>query len=228
MDKSLWRERISVLVPSREHAAWAIAGYGFRVVVSSFFADIHKNNELNNFVLPVVVSEGFLKELFDSIHADPKIEVEVNLPEQTITNKATGKSEHFEINAYKKHCLMNGLDDIDIFADQQRQDRSMGKSVKIEIMDTTLRDGEQTSGVSFVPHEKLMIARLLLEDLKVDRVEVASARVSDGEFEAVKMICDWAARRNLLHKVEVLGFVDGRTSVELDTTYRMQGNKLIV
>ena len=98
---------------SREHAAWAIAGYGFRVVVSSFFADIHKNNELNNFVLPVVVSEGFLKELFDSIHADPKMEVEVNLPEQTITNKATGKSEHFEINAYKKHCLMNGLDDID-------------------------------------------------------------------------------------------------------------------
>ena len=90
----------------------------------------------------------------------------------------------------------------------------MGKSVKIEIMDTTLRDGEQTSGVSFVPHEKLMIARLLLEDLKVDRVEVASARVSDGEFEAVKMICDWAARRNLLHKVEVLGFVDGRTSVD--------------
>ena len=90
----------------------------------------------------------------------------------------------------------------------------MGKEgVKIEIMDTTLRDGEQTSGVSFVPHEKLMIARLLLEDLKVDRVEVASARVSDGEFEAVKMICDWAARRSLLHKVEVLGFVDGHTSV---------------
>ena len=77
---------------SREHAAWAIAGYGFRVVVSSFFADIHKNNELNNFVLPVVVSEEFLKELFDSIHADPKMEVEVNLPEQTITNKATGLS----------------------------------------------------------------------------------------------------------------------------------------
>lgn len=84
---------------------------------------------------------------------------------------------------------------------------------KIEIMDTTLRDGEQTSGVSFVPHEKLMIARLLLEELKVDRVEIASARVSEGEFDAVKMICDWAARRNLLHKVEVLGFVDGRTSL---------------
>ena len=98
---------------SREHAAWAIADYGFRVVVSSFFADIHKNNELNNFVLPVVVTEEFLAELFDSIYKDPKTEVEVNLPEQTITNKATGKSEHFEINAYKKDCLINGLDDID-------------------------------------------------------------------------------------------------------------------
>ena len=98
---------------SREHAAWAIAGYGFRVVVSSFFADIHKNNELNNFVLPVVVSESFLQELFDTIAANPKTEVVGNLPEQTITNTATGKSEKFEINAYKKHCLMNGLDDID-------------------------------------------------------------------------------------------------------------------
>ena len=98
---------------SREHAAWAIAGYGFRVVVSSFFADIHKNNELNNFVLPVVVSESFLSELFASIEADPKMLVEVDLPNQTITNKVTGNSEHFEINGYKKHCLMNGLDDID-------------------------------------------------------------------------------------------------------------------
>ena len=98
---------------SREHAAWAIAGYGFRVVISSFFADIHKNNELNNFVLPVVVSEEFLRELFRSISADPKTEVEVNLPAQMVTNKATGRSEKFEINAYKKHCLMNGLDDID-------------------------------------------------------------------------------------------------------------------
>lgn len=98
---------------SREHAAWAIAGYGFRVVVSSFFADIHKNNELNNFVLPVVVSEDFLKELFDSIFADPKTLVEVNLPEQTITNKSTGRVAHFDINGYKKHCLMNGLDDVD-------------------------------------------------------------------------------------------------------------------
>lgn len=98
---------------SREHAAWAIAGYGFRVVVSSFFADIHKNNELNNFVLPVVVSEPFLQELFELIAQDPKTEVVVNLPDQTITNLATGKTETFEINAYKKHCLLNGLDDID-------------------------------------------------------------------------------------------------------------------
>lgn len=98
---------------SREHAAWAISGYGFRVVISSFFADIHRNNELNNFVLPVMVSEGFLKELFDSIDKNPETRVEVNLPEQKVTNMATGKSESFTINGYKKHCLMNGLDDID-------------------------------------------------------------------------------------------------------------------
>ncbi len=98
---------------SREHAAWAIAGYGFRVVISSFFADIHKNNELNNFVLPVVVSEQFLAELFASIKANPKMKVKVDLPNQTVTNLATGKSEKFEINAYKKECLMNGYDDID-------------------------------------------------------------------------------------------------------------------
>ncbi len=98
---------------SREHAAWAIAGYGFRVVISSFFADIHKNNELNNFVLPVVVTEGFLERLFKSIYDNPKMEVEVDLPNQKVTNLATGESEYFEINGYKKHCLVNGLDDID-------------------------------------------------------------------------------------------------------------------
>ena len=106
---------------SREHAAWAIAGYGFRVVISSFFADIHKNNELNNFVLPVVVSEAFLAELFASIDADAKTEVEVDLPNQTVTNKATGRSEHFDINAYKKHCLMNGLDDIDFLVENKQK-----------------------------------------------------------------------------------------------------------
>lgn len=98
---------------SREHAAWAIAGYGFRVVVSSFFADIHKQNELNNFVLPVVVSEDFLQKLFDCIRNNPHTKVKVDLPNQTITNQATGESEHFDINGYKKYCLENGLDDID-------------------------------------------------------------------------------------------------------------------
>lgn len=98
---------------SREHAAWAIADYGFRVVISSFFADIHKQNELNNFVLPVVVTEGFLARLFASIGENPQTEVVVNLPEQTVTNTANGDTERFEINGYKKYCLMNGLDDID-------------------------------------------------------------------------------------------------------------------
>ena len=104
---------------SREHAAWAIAGYGFRVVIAKSFADIHKNNELNNFVLPVVVSEKFLAELFDSIKQNPKMEVEVDLPNQTVTNKATGRQEKFEINGYKKHCLMNGLDDIDFLVENK-------------------------------------------------------------------------------------------------------------
>ena len=98
---------------SREHAAWAIAGYGFKVVISSFFADIHKNNELNNFVLPVVVTPDFLEELFASIEADPATKVRVDVPNQTVTNLATGRQESFELNAYKKYCLMNALDDID-------------------------------------------------------------------------------------------------------------------
>ena len=98
---------------SREHAAWAIAGYGFKVVISSFFADIHKNNELNNFVLPVVVTPDFLEELFESIAEDPATKVRVDVPNQTVTNLATGRSQSFELNAYKKYCLMNALDDID-------------------------------------------------------------------------------------------------------------------
>ncbi len=104
---------------SREHAAWAIAGYGFRVVISSFFADIHKNNELNNFVLPVQVSEDFLAELFATIQDNPKALVEVDLPNQRVTNKTTGRSETFDINGYKKHCLMNGLDDIDFLVENK-------------------------------------------------------------------------------------------------------------
>lgn len=98
---------------SREHAAWAVAGYGFRAVVSSFFADIFKNNALNNCVLPVVVSEGFLASLFSTMNARPNATVTIDLQAQTITNNATGASEHFDINPYKKDCLLNGFDDID-------------------------------------------------------------------------------------------------------------------
>ena len=104
---------------SREHAAWALADYGFRVVVSSFFADIFRNNALNNFVLPVQVSEGFLAKLFESIEKDSDCEVKVDLPNQTITNIITNESESFEINVYKKHCLENGLDDIDFLLSHQ-------------------------------------------------------------------------------------------------------------
>ena len=98
---------------SREHAAWAVAGYGFRAVVSSFFADIFKNNALNNCVLPVVVSEKFLESIFASIEADHSNTLTIDLPNQTIINNATGESEKFDINPYKKDCLLNGFDDID-------------------------------------------------------------------------------------------------------------------
>jgi 3-isopropylmalate/(R)-2-methylmalate dehydratase small subunit len=98
---------------SREHAAWALAGYGFKVVVSSFFADIFKNNAMNNFVLPVVVSEPFLAEIFKSVEKDPKMTLTVDLENQRITNNATGQSEEFAINSYKKECFLKGFDDID-------------------------------------------------------------------------------------------------------------------
>lgn len=98
---------------SREHAIWAIYDYGFRVVVSSFFADIFKNNALNNGLLPVVVSPEFLQKIFDTIDKNPKSEFEVDLEKQTFTIVGTGESVEFEINPYKKHCLKNGLDDID-------------------------------------------------------------------------------------------------------------------
>ncbi len=112
---------------SREHAAWAIAGYGFKVVVSSFFADIFKGNALNNGVLPVVVSEKFLADLFASINADAKTTVTVDLAAQTITNNANGAVESFDINSYKKECLLNGLDDIDYL---------LSKKDKIEAWET--------------------------------------------------------------------------------------------
>lgn len=98
---------------SREHAAWAIKDAGFDVVVSSFFADIFKSNALNNFLLPVQVSEDFLKKIFDVVAKDPKTELEVNFEKQMIKILSTGEQEDFEINAYKKTCLLNGYDDID-------------------------------------------------------------------------------------------------------------------
>lgn len=98
---------------SREHAAWAIYDYGFRCVVSSFFADIFRNNSINVGILPVQVSPEFLEKIFLAIEKDPKAELEVNLPEQTITILPTGEKESFDINGYKKHNLLNGFDDID-------------------------------------------------------------------------------------------------------------------
>ena len=98
---------------SREHAAWAIYDYGFRCVISSFFADIFKGNSLNIGILPVTVSAEFLDKIFKAIEADPKTEIKVDLPEQKITIVATGEQESFDINGYKKHNMMNGFDDID-------------------------------------------------------------------------------------------------------------------
>lgn len=98
---------------SREHAAWALKDYGFDAVVSSFFADIFKNNALNNFLLPVQVSDDFVQNLFDTIQQNPAAEIDIQLENQTITNVSTGEQAHFDINAYKKTCFINGYDDID-------------------------------------------------------------------------------------------------------------------
>ncbi len=98
---------------SREHAAWAIHDFGIRIVVSSFFADIFKGNALNNGILPIVVSDQYLNEIFMAIEEDPKAVLRVSLPEQTIKIKSTGSQQNFEIDPYKKMCLLNGYDDID-------------------------------------------------------------------------------------------------------------------
>lgn len=98
---------------SREHAAWALKDYGFDAVVSSFFADIFKNNALNNFLLPVQVNDDFVQNLFDTIQQNPAAEIDIQLENQTITNVSTGEQAHFDINAYKKTCFINGYDDID-------------------------------------------------------------------------------------------------------------------
>lgn len=104
---------------SREHAAWAIHDYGFKVVVSSFFADIFKNNALNNGLLPVQISEAFLKDIFQQYEQNNDVQLEVDLSKQTITIVGSGKSESFEINTYKKYCLENGYDDIDYLISQK-------------------------------------------------------------------------------------------------------------
>ena len=116
---------------SREHAAWAIKDYGFDVVVSSFFADIFKNNSLNNFLLPVQVSDDFLQKIFDAIEKDNQIKVEVSLPEQTITVLSTGEKETFDITPYKKTCLLNGYDDIDYLLSMKNEIEEFEKKKKI-------------------------------------------------------------------------------------------------
>jgi 3-isopropylmalate/(R)-2-methylmalate dehydratase small subunit len=112
---------------SREHAAWAIYDYGFRAVVSSFFADIFKNNSINVGILPVQVSEEFLTKIFNAIEADPNTEFEINLPNQTITILATGEQHPFDINGYKKHNLMNGFDDIDYLQSMKEDIKSFAE-----------------------------------------------------------------------------------------------------
>jgi 3-isopropylmalate/(R)-2-methylmalate dehydratase small subunit len=104
---------------SREHAAWALSDYGFRAVVSSFFADIFKANALNNGLLPVQVSESFLALLFEAVAADPAAEVEIDLEAQRILLRGSGEEAHFDINPYKKTCLLNGYDDLDYLLSQR-------------------------------------------------------------------------------------------------------------
>lgn len=106
---------------SREHAAWALADYGFLAVVSSYFADIFKGNALNNGLLPVEVSPGFLDKLFDAVHESPQTIVKIDLPEQQILIEGTSLQEHFDINPYKKMCLLKGYDDIDFLLTKTEQ-----------------------------------------------------------------------------------------------------------
>ncbi len=106
---------------SREHAAWALADYGFRAVVSSYFADIFQGNALNNGLLPVIVSPEFLDELFRTVEADPSARFTIDLPTEAITNPATGRTETFAIDEYKKTCLLNGYDDIDFLISKREE-----------------------------------------------------------------------------------------------------------
>jgi 3-isopropylmalate/(R)-2-methylmalate dehydratase small subunit len=112
---------------SREHAAWAIYDYGFRCVISSFFADIFKNNSMNIGILPVTVSEGFLHNIFSAIEKDPEAQIEVDLPSQVVTIISTNEKESFDINGYKKNNLINGFDDIDFLHNISAEIKSFAK-----------------------------------------------------------------------------------------------------
>lgn len=116
---------------SREHAAWAIYDYGFKVVVSSFFADIFKNNALNNGLLPVQVSDSFLSKIFAIVNSNPDTHLEVDLENEKVTILATSESEHFEINSYKKYCLQQGYDDIDFLISKKREIQEFESALSI-------------------------------------------------------------------------------------------------
>ncbi|MEO7284800.1 3-isopropylmalate dehydratase small subunit [Gelidibacter sp.] len=116
---------------SREHAAWALTDFGFKVIVSSFFADIFKGNALNNGLLPVQVSPEFLKELMTTIKADPKTRINVDLEAQTIGIDGSNHSESFEIDAYKKTCMINGYDDIDYLLSKKESIEKFEKSLQV-------------------------------------------------------------------------------------------------
>ena len=209
---------------SREHAVWALAERGFRAIIATSFADIFKQNALNNGILPIVVSERFHAKLLDTIYADHVSKVDIDLDNQTVCNTVTGEKERFGINIYKKNCLMQGTSDIDfllskhrditVWEENHKSPYKQSKHGQIEILDTTLRDGEQTSGVSFSPTEKLLMTQLILTHLNVPRIEIASSRVSEGEFTSARRICSWAQRHELLDKIEILGYIDGGKSVK--------------
>ena len=171
--------------------------------------------------MPVQVSPNFLDKIFEIVFKNPQTNLVIDLKKQTVEIEGTSQIESFDINGYKKNNLLNGYDDIDYLLNIKIQSRHFQLKLhykvnkkKIEIMDTTLRDGEQTSGMSFSEYEKLTISKLLLKDLMVDRIEVASARVSSGEFNAVKKILDWAKTENLENKVEILTFIDDGISLD--------------
>jgi len=113
---------------SREHAAWSVYDFGLRCVISSFFADIFRNNCLNIGVLPVQVSADFAQKLFDAIEADPKTDIKVDLPNQTVTLLSTGESESFDINGYKKGNMLNGFDDIDYLQNMKEEVRAFAET----------------------------------------------------------------------------------------------------